>query len=68
MNIRDKIKDRLDALEILLNEARHLDAAGKSEVEVLIESISKFWSVLKGQERDFLNAARIAVDDGLPWK
>lgn len=68
MNIREKIIDRLDNLEILLNEGKHLHSDGKLVVDILIESIGKFWTILSSQDRDFLNAARSAVRDGLPWK
>lgn len=68
MNIRGKIRNRLDSLEILLIEAKHLDPAGKLEVEVLIESISKFWSVLSDADRDFVGAARHAIAQNLPWR
>ena len=68
LNIRVKIKDRLDSLEISLKEAKHLESSGKLEVEVLIESISKFFSVLSDADRDFVGAARHAIENRMLWK
>jgi hypothetical protein len=66
MNIKERIKFRLDELEACLKEGKHLISEG--EAQDLIVSIAKFSSLLSDAERDFINAAKMAVADKKPWK
>ena len=69
MNIKDKIKSRLDALEDNLRAGKHLQSnEEKSGMESLIHNVSKFSSILSEGDRDFINAARFAVETNTPWK
>ena len=69
MNIRDKIQTRLDTLELQLKAGEHLRSAeGVIAVLTTIGQVSKFWRVLRDEDRDFLNAAKMAVEDELEWK
>lgn len=69
MNVREKIKARLDTLEADLQAGKHLQSdEAKAEIEALIDSASKFYSVLSEGDRDFVNAARHAVGNNMPWK
>jgi len=65
MTIRQKIEQRLDALEAALKQQEHISEPDK--VLEIIASISKFWSVLDDEDRDYVNAARYALEDKLPW-
>jgi hypothetical protein len=68
VTIKDKIAARLDALEKHLRAGHHLKSAeGVVEVLNLISSIAKFSSVLSSAERDFVNAAKMAVAAKKPW-
>lgn len=68
MTITEKIKNRLDDLEANLVSGKHLGSQDESnELEVLISSASKFWSVLSDAERDFINAAKLALNDKKAW-
>lgn len=68
MSIKEKIAMRLDALEKHLVAGDHLKSAeGVVAVLDLISSIAKFSSVLSSADRDFLNAAKMAVADKKPW-
>lgn len=68
MNAKEKIAARLDELEKHLLAGSHLKSAeGVVAVLDLISSISKFTSILSSADRDFLNAARIAVADKKLW-
>jgi len=64
-NIRTRIEHRIDRLELILNEQVHL--RDLQSVDALIESISKFYSILSDDDREFLQCARLAVLDQLPW-
>jgi hypothetical protein len=69
MNVRMKIQTRLDALEAQLKAGEHLRSAeGVIAVLTTIGALSKFWRVMTDEERDFVNAAKMAVEDGLEWK
>ena len=69
MNIREKIKVRLSSVEIFLREGKHLASdEGKAEAEALVESASKFFSILSDEDRDFINAARLAIDSNMAWE
>lgn len=68
MIIHEKIEQRFDFLQILLNRNEHLNSAeGVLAVLTAIASIAKFWSILDDGQRDFINAARIAVKDQTEW-
>ena len=69
MNVRDKIQTRLDTLEAHLKAGEHLRSAeGVIAVLTTIASVSKFWRVMTDEDRDFVNAAKMAVEDELEWK
>ena len=69
MNVRDKIQTRLDTLEAQLKAGEHLRSAeGVIAVLMTIASVSKFWRVMTDEDRDFVNAAKMAVEDELEWK
>ena len=69
MNIKEKISARLDDLAKHLLAGDHLKSAeGVVAVLDIIASIAKFTSVLSDEERDFINAARMAVANKKEWK
>lgn len=65
MNVKEKISGRMDELEASLIAGKHLVSG--DEVNKLIASIAKFTSVLSNAEKDFLNAAKMAVANKKPW-
>jgi hypothetical protein len=70
--IREKITSRLYQLEADLKGGKHLlEYASEDEmleVYKLTESISKFWPILTDEEKDFIQAARIAILEQREWK
>jgi hypothetical protein len=69
MNIKEKISARLDDLEKHLVAGHHLKSAEGAIAELdLISSVAKFASILSDEERDFINAAKMAVADKVEWK
>ncbi len=65
MKIHDKIEKRLDALEAALRQQRHI--SDPEPVLDIIASVSKFWTILKDEDRDYVNAARFALVEKRPW-
>lgn len=64
--IQKLIKERLDELEDLLDNNIHLEDS--EQVEELIASVTKFWSVLEEGDRDYLEAAKYACEFKKVWK
>ncbi len=67
MNLREKISVRMFELERKLIAGEHLTPEGVNDVNDAISQVSKFWSALGGDDRDFINCARLAVDQGIAW-
>lgn len=65
MNIRERIKTRLDELASLLETQSHIHAP--ELVTEKLESVAKFWSALSEEEREFISAVRIALNKGMDW-
>lgn len=59
--ISEKIEARLDELEMLMKNGKY------AEAEELIQSITKFTSVLTEEQRDFMGAAKLAIADKINW-
>jgi hypothetical protein len=56
----------MDLLESLLNNNTHI--SNPDSVLETIESVSKFWSALSEEDRDYLQAARWATESMRPWR
>ena len=65
-NLRAKINSRMDELESLMNENLHL--SNQEEVEEKLESITKFWSALSEEDRDYIHGVRYAIEERSLWK
>ena len=66
MTIKDKIKQRMDQLQEWMESNYHIE--NSKEVYALSTSVSKFWSVLSEEDRDYIQAAQHAIEDKVEWK
>ena len=66
MNIRDRIKVRLDELAKLLGTQSHIHAP--ELVTEKLESVAKFGTILSEEEREYIASVRFALKEGLEWK
>tara|TARA_B100002019_G_scaffold62728_1_gene53771 strand:+ start:172 stop:375 length:204 start_codon:yes stop_codon:yes gene_type:complete len=66
MTIKDKIKQRMDQLQEWMESNYHIE--NSEEVYALSTSVSKFWSVLSEEDRDYIQAAQHAIEDKVEWK
>jgi hypothetical protein len=62
MSLKIRIEFRISELEL------HLKSGNYPEAEALIPNITKFTSILSEEQRDFINAAKYAVSENIPWK
>jgi len=65
MDLREKINDRLDQLQAMLESNEHLKDPKKAMD--LTYRISPFWSILSEEDRDYVQCAQHAIEDGSTW-
>ena len=59
--MREKIKERMDVLQKMMESNIHLDDAER--VTRQIQTISKFWSVLSEEDRDYIQGCQYAIEE-----
>lgn len=65
LNLTEKINERMDQLQAWMESDYHLTNSDTVYEHTL--SISKFWSVLSEEDRDYLQCAQHACEEALPW-
>jgi hypothetical protein len=65
-DLKEKITNRLDQIEMLMNKNYHL----KNPEEMMLQTlnVSKFWSVLSEEDRDFIQGVQSSIEEGWSWK
>ena len=66
MGVRDKIKVRMDELQAMMESNKHLER--QFEVDNKISSVTKFWSVLNDEDKDYIHACRHALEYQMKWE
>jgi len=66
VSLRDKIKTRMDGIQEMMESNVHLENPIK--VEEAIAGVSKFWSALSEEDRDYIHGARFAIEEEIEWK
>jgi len=66
MNIKTKIKQRMDILQSWMEADYHLSRP--EVVEEHITTVSKFWSVLSEEDKDYIHGCRYAIESKSSWK
>jgi 5,10-methenyltetrahydromethanopterin hydrogenase len=66
MKLREKITQRMDDLQRMMENNIHLTNPDKVEIQIL--SVSKFWSVLDDEDRDYIHGARHALEEKIEWR
>ena len=61
-----KIKERMDKLQEWMESNYHLE--NPEEVEILIDSVAKFWNVMQEEDTDYIHGARYAIENKMAWK
>tara|TARA_B100000497_G_scaffold67509_1_gene76117 strand:+ start:4502 stop:4714 length:213 start_codon:yes stop_codon:yes gene_type:complete len=65
LNLKEKINDRMDQLQAWMESNYHLDHA--EEVYEHTLTVSKFWSVLTEEDREYIQCAQDACEESTPW-
>lgn len=60
MNLREKIKDRLDELQRMIEMKMHLE--NPELVMEKLESVTKFWTALSEEEREFCESIKFSIN------
>lgn len=66
MPISVKIKERMDQLQKWMESNYHID--NPQEVYELTTQVSKLWSILTEEDRDYIQAAQHAIEDKTIWQ
>lgn len=66
MSIKDKINDRMDHLQQLMEGQAHIDRP--EYVLDVIDSVSKFWSALSEEDKEYIQCSRHALDEKMEWR
>lgn len=64
--LRNKISSRLDEIEDLMNSNSHL--VNPDDLNEKVSNVSKFWSALSEEDRDFIQGVRWAIEEKVKWK
>jgi len=65
MSVKEKIKDRMDQLQDWMESNYHM--SNPQEVTEHIFSVTKFWSVLSDEDKDYIHGAKYAIEENLAW-
>jgi len=64
-DLRQKISNKMDHLQTLMESNAHLDRP--EYVTDVIDWVSKFWSVLSDEDKDYIHCARDALENKTDW-
>jgi len=62
---REKLKSRIDKLEGIMQSNEYLN--NPLEAMQLINKLSNYWGVMTEEDREFIQAAQMAIEDKLVW-
>ena len=64
-DLKDKIKTRMDHLQQLMEGNNHLERP--EYVLDVIDSVSKFWSALDEDDKEYIQCAQYVVEQKREW-
>ena len=65
MSIQQVINNRMNIVQHWMEGNYHL--RHPDEVRDMIAQVSKFWSVLSEEDKDYIEGARYAIDEQIEW-
>lgn len=64
-SVHQKILSRMNDLQEAMESNKHLE--NTEEVILLMNSVSKFWTLLSEEDRDYIQCVQHAIEDQLEW-
>jgi len=65
MSLNERIDQRMNALQHWMETNYHIDHA--DEVMKLTLSVSKFWSIMNEDDKEYVQMAQDAIENKTPW-
>ena len=65
-DLKERIQYRLDQIEMLMYQDYHLK--NPNEVYNQTLQVSKFWSILSEEDRDFIQGVQDSIEEGWSWQ
>jgi len=65
-DLKERIQYRLDQIEMLMYQDYHLK--NPNEVYNQTLQVSKFWSILSEEDRDFIQGVQSSIEEGWSWQ
>lgn len=66
MTTQEKINEQLDKLEIAFTSQQHISSP--ETVGAQLEVLSMYFHVMNDEDRDYVNCARVALEDKIEWR
>jgi hypothetical protein len=66
MTTQDIINQKLDELETALTSQQHISSPEK--IDAHLDTLSMYFHLMNDEDRDYVNCARIALEDKIEWR
>ena len=68
VTLREVVFDKMNAIECAFQRQEHLDPKYIPIIEDQMAWISKMWRIVSEDDREWIECARFAMEEKLPWK
>ena len=68
VTLREVVFDKMNAIECAFQRQEHLDPKYRPIIEDQMAWISKMWRIVSEDDREWIECARFAMEEKLPWK
>jgi hypothetical protein len=64
-DLKEKINNFMNTLQKNMENDVHIN--NQYAVQEVINNVSKFWSILSEEDREYIQAAQHAIDENISW-
>ena len=64
-DLKEKINNFMNTLQKNMENGDHIN--NQYAVQEVINNVSKFWSILSEEDREYIQAAQHAIDESMTW-
>lgn len=68
VTLKEVLLDRMNEIENHFVRQEHLDPTKRDSIEDKMAWMSKMWRILGEGDREWLQAAKYALEDQIPWR